>query len=182
MEALCAEQEIQLATSWLHFRQQKGTGKSVLDGCIAQDSIKIAVETKLIDEFDLAQLENHLAVFGAEQHKLLILLSPSSDAISDSQLAPIRTHAMTLNIQILETSFEAIVEKARSCLSEHDEEMLALVDDYESFCSDMELLPRDKYTIFVPPCSQSFQENVEFALYYCPATWTRRKARSCVSG
>jgi hypothetical protein len=49
MEATCADQEVQLASSWLQFRQQKGTGKSVVDGFIAQDSIKIAVETKLTD-------------------------------------------------------------------------------------------------------------------------------------
>ena len=45
-----------------------------MDGFIAQDSIKIAVETKLTDTFDPVQLENHLAIFRAEQHKLLILL------------------------------------------------------------------------------------------------------------
>jgi hypothetical protein len=59
----------------------------------------------------------------------------------------------------------------------HDEEMLALVSDYEAFCSDMSLLPKDEYTVFVPPCGQSFEENEEFRLYYCPATWTRRNAK-----
>ena len=39
----------------------------------------------------------------------------------------------------------------------------------------MELLPRDKYTMFVPPCPQSYPDNIEFRLYYPPAT--RRKAR-----
>ncbi len=175
MEAVCAEQDVQLASFGLQFHQQKGTRQSVLDGFIAQDSIKIAVETKL-DSFDLVQLENHLAVFGTEQHKLLLLLSPSREAISDSQLASIRAHATPRNIPVLHASFEDIVEKARRCLSEHDEEMRALVDDYESFCSQMGLLPRDKYTLFVPPCSQSFEENVEYALYYCPETWSRRKA------
>jgi hypothetical protein len=55
--------------------------------------------------------------------------------------------------------------------------MLALVADYESFCSDLGLLPRDQYTLFVPPCGQSFEANERFRLYYCPATWSRRKAK-----
>ena len=93
MEAVCGEQDIQLAGSWLHFRQQQGTGKSVVDGFIAQDSIKIAVETKLGNAFDPAQLEKHLAVFGGEQHKLLVLLSPSQEAMPVAQLASIRQHA-----------------------------------------------------------------------------------------
>jgi hypothetical protein len=177
MEAICADQEVQLASSWLQFCQQKGTGKSVVDGFIAQDSIKIAVETKLTETFDPVQLDKHLALFGAEQHKLLILLSPLLGAIPGRQLALVRDRAKLRNIQVVHTSFEEIVDKARNCLSMHDEEMVALVDDYEAFCSDMNLLPRDQYTLFVPPCGQSFEDNQEFRLYYCPATWTRRNAK-----
>lgn len=164
VEAICADQDVQLASSWLQFRQQKGTGKSVVDGFIAQDSIKIAVETKLTETFDPVQLEKHLAVFGAEQHKLLILLSPSLGAIPAQQLALVREHAMSRNIQVVHTSFEEIVEKARKCLSVHDEEMVSLVNDYEAFCSDMNLLPKDECTLFVPPCTLTFEENKEFLI------------------
>lgn len=177
MERLCAEQDVQLVSSWLQFRQQKTTGKSVVDGFIAQDSIKIAVETKLSEAFDAAQLENHLALFGTEQNKLLILLSPSLGEIAAQQLALVRDKAMPRNIQVVHTSFEDIVKEARGCLSEHDEEMLALVDDYESFCSDMGLLPRDKYTMFTPPCRLSLGANKQFLLYYCPVERTVRKAK-----
>jgi hypothetical protein len=177
MQMLCADEDLQLAGSWLRFQQQKGTGKSVVDGFIAQDSVKIAVETKLTETFDPVQLENHLAVFGAEEHKLLILLSPSLGEIPGQQLAAVREHATPRNIQVVHTSFEDIVAKARGCLSPHDEEMAALVDDYEAFCSDLDLLPRDEYTLFVPPCGQSFADNEDFRLYYCPATWSRRNAR-----
>lgn len=55
--------------------------------------------------------------------------------------------------------------------------MHALVDDYESFCSERKLLPIDQQTLFVPPCSRSFAENVKYRLYYCPAAWTRRNAQ-----
>ncbi len=177
MEALCADQDIEFTSSSLQFRQQVGTGPSVVDGFIAQDSIKIAVETKLDSAFDVTQLENHLKVFGDEQHKLLVLLSTSREAISTKHLETIQAEAARHNIQVFHTSFEGIVDQARNCLSEHDEEMHALVDDYESFCSDESLLPRDKYTLFVPPCPQSFNLDIEFSLYYCPVTYSRRKAK-----
>ncbi|MDP2995967.1 MAG: hypothetical protein Q8N47_00680 [Bryobacterales bacterium] len=176
MERLCKEEDIQLAVSWLQFSQQKGTGKSIVDGFIAQDSLKIAVETKLDDSFGLDQLKSHLAVFKTEQHKLLILLSRSPGSMFSELLKSIRSHATPLGIQVVYTSFEDIIREARICLSKHDEEMLALVDDFESFCSSMGVLPRDKCTMFVPPCGQSFLENEEFSLYYCPATWSRRSA------
>jgi hypothetical protein len=41
----------------------------------------------------------------------------------------------------------------------------------------MNLLPRDQYTLFVPPAGRSFRINEEFRLYWCPAAWNRRKAK-----
>jgi len=93
MEAVCADLEIQLAGSWLQFKQQQTTGKSVVDGFIAQESVKIAVETKLTQIFDSNQLENHLSLFGAGQNKLLILLSPSVNNSFVPQLASLRAIA-----------------------------------------------------------------------------------------
>jgi hypothetical protein len=177
LDVICQEQEVQLASSWLQFRQQKSSGKSVVDGFIAQDSVKIAVETKMTEAFSPTQLKNHLTIFGAEQHKLLILLSPSLRNSSKSQLALVRKGALARNIQVVHTSFEDLIKQSRACLSDHDEDMLALVDDYESFCSDMKLLPTDEQTLFVPPCRLSFEANERFRLYYCPATRGGRNAK-----
>jgi hypothetical protein len=153
MESLCAdeEQDVQLTTSWLQFRQQVTTGKSVVDGFIGQDSVKIVVETKLTETFDAVQLTNHLALFGKEQHKILILLSPSLSDEANRRLDEFRRDYRNKNIQVIATTFESVVAKASDCLSPHEEEMRSLVDDFEDLCSDAELLPRDKVTIFVPP-------------------------------
>ncbi len=175
MESICEDQEVQLATSWLRFSQQKGTGKSIVDGFIAQESVKIAVETKLGEKFGLAQLRNHLEVFRNEQHKLLILLSRANQ--NTPQLESIRKVALARNIQVIHTSFEEIVKKAGDCLSDYDEEMRALVQDYESFLSDKGLLPTDQYTLFVPPCGLSIEINRKLQLYYCPESWSRRNSR-----
>jgi hypothetical protein len=177
MEILGAEQEVPLPSFGLQFNQQTGTGKSVLDGFLWQESIKIAVETKLGTAFGIEQLKNHLAAFKGEQHKFLILLNPSSESRLDSTIAAIRAHATADNIQVIHATFTDIVKVARKCLSGHDEEMHALVDDYESFCSDSGLLPRDQYTIFVPPCGKSLDENVQHRLYYCPITRSIRNTK-----
>src|SRR5690349_12749479 len=63
MGILGVEQEVPLPSFGLQFNQQKTTGKSVLDGFLWQESIKIAVETKLGNAFDIEQLKNHLAAF-----------------------------------------------------------------------------------------------------------------------
>jgi hypothetical protein len=177
MEALGAEEEVSLPSFGLQFNQQKATGKSVLDGYLWQESIKIAVETKLGNDFDLEQLKNHLAVFKEEQHKFLILLNPSSDARSKEQINSLRNLAKRDNIHVLHTTFASIVKAAQDCLSPHDEEMIALVKDYELFCSGCDLLPTDQHTLLVPPCGESVEDNIQFQLYYCPVTRNFRKAR-----
>jgi hypothetical protein len=175
MEILTAEQEIPLPAFGLQFSQQRGTGQSVLDGFLSQESIKVAVETKLGATFDLEQLNRHLAEFQDEQHKFLLLLSPSPDNRSDFQ--SLNKVATRRNIRLIHATFAGIVEAVRKCLSDYDEEMHALVDDYESLCSEKELLPRDEYTIFVPPCGKSVLENIQHRLYYCPVTRQFRNAR-----
>lgn len=174
MERLCIDEETELAASWLQFSQQRGSGKSVVDGYIAQESLKIAVETKLGDGFGIDQLRNHLAIFGNEDHKLLIMLGRSITPVSRHQHEDLKRDAKTIGITIVLTTFEQVIDTVRTCLSEHDEEMIALVDDFEAFCSDLDLLPRDQYTMFVPPCGKSFEDNEEFQLYYCPVGWSRR--------
>jgi len=178
MELLCtdADEEVELPGSWLQFQQQIVTGKSIVDGFIAQDSIKIAIETKLGDKFDLNQIENHLNVFAGERHKILILLSSSQEELTEQKHKSVRQLASKQGIQILPLTFQDVIEKSKQSFA-NEEEMLALINDYESFCSEMGLLPRDQYTLFVPPCGQSYLDNIEYRLYYHPTTSNRRKAK-----
>lgn len=173
MDQLFAEQDPTLASAWLRFEQQTPTGKSVVDGYIKQESVRIAVETKLYDDFDVNQLKRHMNILSDAQHKLLVLLSPSAPSVTVGE--SVRQLAQEAGIHIILTSFEDIISRAKLLVPEYDEEMTALVEDYEAFCSETEILPTDNYTMFVPPCGQSFDDNKEFSLYYCPVGYNRRK-------
>ena len=177
IEKMCAENNVEFAPQWLRFGQQVGTGISVVDGFIAQESVKVAIETKMVGSFSPNQLERHLGVFSGEQHKLLILLSPSLDEAATVQLGSAQELAKQKGIHLLHTSFQEVIRRIREQLSEHDEEMIVLVDDFEDFCSDTGLLPNDEYLLFAPPCGPSFIDNEQFRLYYCPAERSRRKAK-----
>jgi hypothetical protein len=106
IEQLCADQEVEFQPEWLSFGQQVGSGTSVVDGYIAQESVKIVVETKLHGSFNADQLMRHLDIFGHEEHRLLILLSPSLDTHSTAQLAVSRETANTRGIHLIHASFE----------------------------------------------------------------------------
>jgi hypothetical protein len=177
MGSLCGTEPDAAISLGLQFKQQRGTGKTVADGFIAQESVKIVVETKQSEgAFYLGQLQGHLAAFGQEDHRLLVLLSPS-EAIEQGLLRQIREAARARGVTVLPTSFERIIGAALGTLADHEEEMRALVEDYAVFCSEEGLLPRDGYRMFVIPCGTSLEDNFAYRLYYCPADRTVRNAR-----
>lgn len=162
----------------LQIKQQVGTGVSIVDGYLYQESFRIAIETKRSAEsFNADQLSRHLFGFTQSNGGFLILLSPEPAQIEGPNWASLAAGAKEKNVILLPVTFENLIGAARGCLNDYDEEMHALVTDYEDFCSEDELLPVDKWTMFVPPCGQSHEINVAQRLYFCPASWSRRNAR-----
>lgn len=150
----------------LQFKQQQAMGAGVADGFITQESIKIIIESKLNgNAFDRKQLLRYLPAFDHSRGsggQLLMLLSPGDPDVDTTDF----------RVPVIHTTFQQILTAAKTCLSEHDEEMIAIVDDFEQFCSDEGLLP----TVFVPPCGQSIEYNRKYRLYFCPERRFVRKA------
>jgi len=162
----------------LQIRQQVGTGASIVDGYLYQDSLRIAIETKRsADSFAAEQLSRHLTGFMQSNGGFLILLSPERVQIEGANWENLAADATAKNVILVPVTFETLIAAARGCLNDYDEEMHALVTDYEDFCSEEGLLPIDKWTMFVPPSGLSHEINVAQRLYFCPASWSRRKAR-----
>ena len=162
----------------LQFSQQRATGVSVVDGFIAQESLKIAVETKLSDgDYTLDQLRRHFRAFDTAKNKLLVLLSRGPTGPSDAFMSRIREEGQSEGIPILHATFEKVHSAAENCLHDHDEQMLAVVADFAAFCSEEGLLPRDEFTMLTPPCGLSFKDNRDYRLYYCPVNRNQRATR-----
>jgi hypothetical protein len=162
----------------LQIKQQVGTGTSIVDGYLYQDSLRIAIEAKRsADSFRFDQLSRHLSGFTQSNGGFLILLSPERAQIENPGWANIAAEARAKNVILVPVTFENVIAAARECLNDYDEEMHALIVDYEDFCSNENLLPVDKWTLFVPPCGRSHQIVTRQKLYFCPSSWSRRKAR-----
>lgn len=174
---VCAANDVDPPDIGLHFSQQIGTTASVVDGYVSQRGLHLAVETKLGENFSLGQLKRHMKIFreGRDQ-QFLLLLGTTENPLSELQKREMEL-ALPKGVTMLCTSFEALIRLGKECLSDFDEEMHALFTDFESFCSGEKLLSTDQHTLFVPPCGISYEENLSCQLYYCPATWGRRKAR-----
>ena len=143
------------------------------DGFIIQHPLKIIVETKMHEGFSESQLRRHLDTNSNQKLSdlVLMLLSPQGEP-DEKMVSSLRDKAT-----IVITSFREIISAARESLSKHDEDMNALVDDYEAFCSESGLLPRDDYTLFVASCGYTIEMNARLKLYYCSSSWNRRKSK-----
>lgn len=155
----------------VHFAQQiRGKG-SIPDGVFMQESVKVIVETKTDTSFSHDQIRRHLNGLKEEKHGLLILLSPTVEQIPNMKLTPD-------DKPLLPTTFANVIKCAEKCLAGHDEEMKSVVEDFEAFCSEEGLLPRDDFTLMMVPCGRSFKVNMDNHLYYCPTSYTHsRNAR-----
>lgn len=152
----------------LRFRQQVSRGGGVADGFLDQPSLRIAIETKTSDWFGRDQLERHRRGLGVADQRIMMLLSPVEGELKKVDLAALRIENSELGIDTINVTFERLIQACRAVLSSFNEEMLAIVDDFEGFCSAEGLLPSDAGLMLVPPCYHSRAENVEFKLYYAP--------------
>jgi hypothetical protein len=167
-----------IAALGLQMSQQESSGKSVLDGFLYQSAVRIGIEAKAPRaEFDKRQLLNHLERFDDSGSGYLLLLRPDKADLTDEAWRELHDEAKKKRVIVSSITFQQIIESFRDCLRPHDDELHELIHDFESFCSEHDLLGTDDVTIFVPPCGQSFDINVKHKLYFCPSDWSRRKVR-----
>lgn len=131
------------------FNLQEKSEKSVLDATIAQESFKIAVETKLYDWFYEEQLQNHLSVFKKEKAKINILLTLAPQKMAeekkiafDNKLSDYNKEHQTSIIHI-NTTFEVLAHAVDEVLDDRDYEMKDVLDDYLNYCYTDNLIPVD---------------------------------------
>lgn len=156
------------------FTQQIKGPKRVADGLIRQSGFDLLIETKLHSSFDVDQAIDHLEHIVPSSQAILMLLGREPRA-DDAALNRLYAAAASLpRVQIVVCSFKALIDACRSEVALHEDELGEMIDDFEDFCLDEDILPIDDQTLFVPPCSESLQENLRWSLYYCPATRPRR--------
>lgn len=165
----------------LQIKQQVGTGSSIVDGYLYQNSFKIVIETKRsAGSFYADQLIRHLAAFKSAAGGFFLLLSPEPLDLQGATWSGLLSTALDKNVVVIPITFQDLIAAVRKCLNDFDKEMAALLADYEAFCSEQGLLPVDQWTLFVPPCGRSHQINVQDRLYFCPALLRQGARDDCV--
>lgn len=152
----------------VNIEQQKSEAKArIPDGFIQQKSFKIILETKRHPEFDIQQLKGHLACFGSEEKRILMLLSPELPPEASRKKIISECQRECAGVNVCFTTFSLIVQTFSDVLDDgRDYEMLDMIDEYAQYCSETGLFPLWKFNMRVRTAPQSFEFNLKHNLYY----------------
>lgn len=164
----------------VQMEQQKPGPDSVPDGMLVQEPLRVVVETKVGADFWHGQLRRHLSAFQRGQRNgYLLTISPSMlGAVLVERLErAVADHNEETGCEIIpkSTTFEELLQAVKGVMPEYDFELKEMVEDFEDYCSEMGLLPRTDYRMKAVPCGSSFDENMEFGVYYEPTSRSSRE-------
>jgi hypothetical protein len=173
-KALSSLLETELSIGLTFEQQVKTKGDaSVPDALIKQEPMRIYIETKRYGNLDFSQIRHHFVSIAQHPTGLgrvegSILIGLTKEPIADADRLALTTEAAKQGITFAATTFSQIVEALRTQCAEFEQELLSIVEDYESYLSEQGLLEARNRWLVVFPCGVSIAENKRFGLYYEP--------------
>ena len=156
----------------VNFYQQERGANSVPDGNISQDEFKVAIETKLFDNFSLSQLKDHVKSLFKESGKNRILLALSKSEVSKEIKSQVISYLKSINsdIKFASISFSGLIELVSQNIAEYEIDFREVIDEFQEFCNENELTKDEADYMLVVTAGTSLKENIEYGLYYDPVT------------
>jgi hypothetical protein len=155
----------------LAFEQQVKGDVSVPDALITQEPMRIFIETKRGGDVDPDQIRRHfksIAPDAASSSRGDILIALTKEQIAESDRKSLAADGALQRITFAAVTFSQIVEALRVQCADYERELLAIVEDYDSYLAEEGLLEERNQWLVVFPCGTSIAENARFSLYYEP--------------
>jgi hypothetical protein len=154
----------------LTFEQQVRGDASVPDALIAQEPMRIFIETKRGGAVDAEQIRRHFKsiVQPAGTRGSDILIGLTKEQIAESDRKSLAAEGADHGITFAALTFSQVVEALRAQCADFERELLSIVEDYESYLAEEGLLEERNQLLVVFPCGTSIAENARFGLYYEP--------------
>ena len=143
---------------------QEKNKSSVPDAAIMQESFKIAVETKLHNNFAEKQLLHHLASLEGYNYKFLMTLDPRE--MESNLKQKINSECKNKNVIHINLTFKKLIEAVKEVVDDRDIDMQNIIADYERYCYDSDLIPDDWKRMRVVLSGGTFDQNQECGVYY----------------
>ncbi len=116
----------------------------------------------------------HLTSFSNEDKQILLWIN--TDPISQMYREEIEkeiniyNRAHKTSIQFAFTTFKEICKKFKEVLNPYEVEMIDLINDFEAFCYDANLIPHHESLMRSLLTSKTLERNFKYNLYYAPRT------------
>lgn len=156
----------------VNFSQQGRGANSVPDGTISQDEFKIAIETKLFDNFSIDQLKNHVKSLADVRGKNSILLALSKSEVSNELKSQVIGYLKSINsdIKFASISFSGLIDLVSQNIADYEIDFLEVIEEFQEFCNETELIADATDYMLVVTTGTSLTENMKYGLYYEPVT------------
>jgi hypothetical protein len=157
----------------LSFQQQVHGEFSVPDALISQEALHVYFETKRGSSLDANQVRSHLESIANTKSGgagTWVLVGLTKEPIAHSDLAELRTVAKDYGILFSVATFSQLVEELERQCAVFERELLVIVEDFRSYLAEEGLLEEGGRVLPVFACGESLKENVEFSVYYEPAS------------
>ncbi|MCR4726008.1 MAG: hypothetical protein K5753_02180 [Clostridia bacterium] len=162
----------------IQFRLQEKSGdkRSIPDATITQESFKIVIETKIKDWFYTDQLKRHLTSFTNENHRAVLALCSElmADKTIDEFIKVLDAHNQNISEEAKQkpvrpigfnyTTFEDLANDIRKHLDDNDFQMQEVLNDYEEFLVNTNLITEKNMRVQLARKSIDF--NVKENCYY----------------
>lgn len=142
---------------------QEKNKSSVPDAAIMQESFKIAVETKLHNNFVEKQLLHHLSSLEGYKYKFLMTLDPRE--MENSLKQNVDSECKNKNVIHINLTFKKLIEAVKEVVDDRDIDMQNIIADYERYCYDSDLIPDDWKRMRLVLSGTSFKSNMANNLY-----------------
>lgn len=172
INVLLEDSGIELNTT-VSFKQQEKGKCSIPDGIIEQESFKIILETKLYGQESIKQIVKHWNSFNNEDKQIFLWIN--KEPISKSYYSEIIEKLNVYNdkngtnVGLATTTFKDICRCFNEIIEEYDIEMKDLINDYEAFCYESELIDNADTKIRVVLTGQTLEQNLKYNIYYNPS-------------
>lgn len=180
LNGMFEDSQIELDTT-VSFTQQEKYGESIPDGIIEQESFKIIIETKLYGQEGINQIVNHWKGFEKEDKQIFLLIDkePKTKRYYNDIIERLNNFKDKngVNIEFVSTTFKEICKTFKGVIEEYDFEMKALIDDYEAFCEESNLIDNIDSKIRVVPTGKTYKDNFASNIYYNPSDRGYRKTK-----
>jgi hypothetical protein len=153
----------------LSFQQQVRGEQSVPDALITQEPLHIYVETKRGGQLDADQVQRHIRTIAKNKTRGGdILIGLTKEQISEAERKALAAKAAAEGIVFAAVTFSQVADALRRECAAHESELLAIIEDYETYLADERLMEEREKWLVIFPCGTSIAENARFGLYYEP--------------